>query len=156
MKPIVCPTCKTTVAADAQACPSCSHSFLHRDKPPNTRTKDTPPWAWILSFALVGSLLLSCLSNSSPRETGPLKDYEALALCQEKIKSASLDRSAAVVPYVENMGTGSEFYFAWGAQTTYARLRNAAGLEAPASASCIVNAGDRRIIQLTINGKTLI
>lgn len=156
MKSIVCPACRTDIAADAQACPNCNRNFVQHDQPTAATAKATPLWAWIVSTILVGGLIYSCVGASSQRGTGPIKDYEALALCQEKIKSVALDRSAADVPYVENMGTGSEFYFAWGAQTKHARLRNAAGLDAPASASCIVNKSDRRITQLTINGKNII
>ncbi len=106
-----------------------------------------------MSTIIVLSILYSCMGKSST--DGGMKDFQALALCQEQIKSASLDRASAEVPYVENMGTGGEFYFAWGAQTKPARLRNGAGLDATASASCIVNRATGQVTQLTLNGITI-
>lgn len=85
-----------------------------------------------------------------------ISEMEALALRQYNLKRAPRDPDKAVVPYVENMGRGSEAYFAWGASTKHARMRNGLGIEVAVSASCIVDLRAKRITSLTLNGETLI
>lgn len=83
-------------------------------------------------------------------------EMDALYLCQQTIKSIAKDPENAVVPYVQNFGKGNEYYFAWGRGTTFARMRNGFGYDAPVSAACIVDGNKKRITSLTINTKTII
>jgi hypothetical protein len=80
----------------------------------------------------------------------------ALTICQYALKKISLDPDNAQIPYVENFGTGDEFYFAWGASTRIARMRNGIGLDVAVTASCIVDKQSREIKSLTLNGKKII
>lgn len=98
-------------------------------------------------------------ANNYERKSNQSNDFtaiEALSQCQWTLKKLSRDPDTAEVPYVENFGSKGEYYFAWGAETKYARMRNGLGLEVPISASCIVNAVTKKITQLTFDGKTII
>lgn len=102
---------------------------------------------------LCAFVLFSCVSRK-PKED--FSSSAALAICQTALKQVSRDPEKAEIPYVPNHGTGGEFYYAWGASTKMARMRNGLGLEVAASASCIVDKTTKRITSLTLNGENLI
>ncbi|MDZ4151803.1 hypothetical protein, partial [Methylicorpusculum sp.] len=107
-------------------------------------------------------IFTAIMINSKIENIEPIKEKQnftwndALYLCQYNIKNLANDPEKAEVPYVENIGKGNEYYFAWGRSTKFARMRNGLGLEIPVSASCIVDGNQKRIVSLTIDGKTII
>lgn len=136
------------------------------DGPPEQTRPEQPLWAKTVAIivispitALLAFFVTSCTGGSgSPmggNSSGELPQSEALMMCQYAIKGSMIGSSNTDVPYVDNNGSGNEFYFAWGASTKAIRTRNGLGLEVPASASCIVDKKARIISQLTVNGKTI-
>lgn len=95
---------------------------------------------------------------NTPNKPNEFTSVQALTLCQHVLTRLSRDPETANVPYVDNLGghVGDEYYFAWGADTRYARMRNGLGLEVPVSASCIVSRTTKKIIQLTFDGKSIL
>ena len=81
---------------------------------------------------------------------------DALYLCQQAMKSASLDPNKAEVPFVMPTSDAAEFHFSWGASTKRMRMRNGLGMDVPATGSCSVSKSAKRITYMTINGKTII
>jgi hypothetical protein len=116
----------------------------------------------LLSTAVMVIFLIRCqmqeYEGKPANQPKALQSYEALTMCQFAIKRLSRDPDTAEIPYVDNLGgsVGTEYYFAWGAGTKYARMRNGLGLEVPVSASCIVDATTKKITQLIFDGKTII
>lgn len=113
-------------------------------------------WPGLLVAAAMiigGVMIVNRGKSSAPAEFGW---NAALTMCQSTLRKVSRDPDNADVPYVPDHGSGDEFYFAWGASTKMARMRNGLGLEVPASASCIVSKSQKRITSLTLNGKTII
>lgn len=80
----------------------------------------------------------------------------ALTMCQFALKKISMDPENAQIPYVPNFGTEREFYFAWGASTRVARMRNGIGFDVAVTASCIVDKRTKKITSLTLNGAQII
>lgn len=115
-----------------------------------------PAWVWGGGALLLLVMFKSCGDGPKPSEPPRFGHVQALTMCQMALKSAARDPENADIPYVENFGSGDEYYYAWGAQTKMARMRNGLGLEVAASASCIVNGKTQRITTLTLNGQTLI
>lgn len=108
-------------------------------------------------LALIGSIRYLIRNDSSPSSATNTFDWnDALTMCQLTIKQLARDPETAEVPYVNNFGSGDEFYFAWGRSTKFARMRNGLGLEVPVSASCVVDGKQRKITGLTLDGKTVI
>ncbi|MCS4508912.1 hypothetical protein [Xylophilus ampelinus] len=122
---------------------------------PRIAPMDVVKWAVALAFA--GGVLAMCAGGAgNTQATRSFSEMDALLLCQEAIKRASRDPDRADVPYVANHGRGDEYFFAWGRETKFARLRNGLGIEVPASASCIVSGARRRVTQLTLDGKSIL
>lgn len=86
----------------------------------------------------------------------PKPALQALYDCQQAIKRLSKDPEKADVPYVANQGISSEYTFVWSSNTSLIRMRNGLGVDVPARASCTVNASSMAIINLTLNGETII
>ena len=80
----------------------------------------------------------------------------ALTLCESAIRLISKDPEKAEIPYVDDLGDATAYYFAWGHATKMLRLRNGLGLEVAATGSCVVNKSAQRIVSLTLNGKEMI
>lgn len=78
---------------------------------------------------------------------------QALLNCMSAIQAASADPSSAKVPFVKDMGSAGEHYFAWplGAGLI---LPTTDGTAKPASASCITNATGI-VTDMTINGSEI-
>lgn len=112
----------------------------------------------LIAVVLVIFFIYRAANNyeSKSNQSNDFAAIEALSQCQWTLKKLSRDPDTAEVPYVENFGSKGEYYFAWGAETKYARMRNGLGLEVPVSASCIVNAATKQITQLTFDGKNII
>ena len=90
-----------------------------------------------------------------PKKDAAMSHSYALMLCQTAVKSALVDPDSANVPYVESVGGGDEFYFAWGASTRMIKSKNRMGLEVASSASCMINGKTAEITSLTVNGTTM-
>lgn len=113
-----------------------------------------PMWANVITGLLVLGALSMCVGgDDEPKGFGHI---DALTMCQMALQSAAKDPGNADIPYVENLGKGDEYYYAWGAQTKMARMRNGLGLDVAASASCIVDGKSKRITSLTLNGQSII
>ena len=105
----------------------------------------------MFAVAVAGLVLAGCGAREEK-----FGHAQALTMCQMTLKKVSRDPEKAEIPYVPNYGSETEFYYAWGASTKMARMRNGLGLEVAASASCIVDKATKRITTLTLNGETLI
>lgn len=154
---VKCAECGKDISDKADKCPHCG---ANREDaiPPTTASK------WMKAAVIVvGSyLVFSCVSgtgSTSRTSTSSQPSFghiQALTMCQMALKRSSRDPDNAQVPYVNNQGNDSEFYYAWGPATKVVRMRNGLGLEVAASASCIVNGSTKRITSLTLNGETII
>lgn len=77
-------------------------------------------------------------------------------MCQMALKKISRDPEKAEIPVVQNFGSETEFYFAWGSSTKMVRMRNGLGLEVAGSASCVVDKATKRFTSLTLNGESIL
>lgn len=134
--------------------------------PPADVKPAQPIWARVVAMILISPItalfavfITSCTGgsggSSGGSNSGSFSQSEALMICQYSIKGSMMDASSTDVPYVDDQGSGNEYYFAWGSSTKSIRTRNGLGLEVPASASCIVDKRSKSITQLTVNGKTI-
>lgn len=169
---IKCTECEHTISDKAATCPQCgapnaslsnSVNVEARDSKPVTvekKKKATPLWVQVVAGLVGAWVAVSCAtggSSSSKTETkSSWNEISSLTLCQMAIKRRSRDPENAEVPYVKNFGSGTEHYFAWGAETKMARLRNGLGIDVASTASCTVDVESRKITSLTINGETMI
>lgn len=153
-KAVACPHCGAPVAAqkNAQLTPE---AVSPKKKPPTA-----PVWLQVIIGLFLAYLIVSCATGGgkgAASTKSPSFDWnDALTMCQMALKNASRDPEKASVPYVENQGSGDEYYFAWGASTKMARMRNGLGSEVAASASCTVSHSQKRITSLTLDGQTII
>lgn len=151
-----CAECNNEISDTAKQCPHCGAPKAKAIPP-----KSIGPAGWVAA-AIVGAIAFSCAgsggsgtSSTSRQQTSSFSELDALLLCQTALKRASRDPEKAEVPYVKAFGGSAEYYFAWGAQTKMARMRNGLGLEVAVGASCIVDKATRRITSLTLDGKTI-
>lgn len=128
-------------------------------------SKKPRPWLFAsVAVILVGGILWVASGESSrgsvkkyPMDTvSATSEADALFICQQAIKRASLDAEKTSVPYVRAQAGGQDYYFAWNNDTKLVRARNGLGLEVGATASCIVSRYGGRILSLTVQGKALI
>lgn len=77
---------------------------------------------------------------------------EAFALCADTLRGAASGRQASV-PWVQDRGGRGEHYFAWPSGAGLQLQRG--GQMVDASASCIVDAASRRVVQLTVDEVSL-
>ena len=173
-----CPSCKDKTIEPTPSCPSCGLDYKTNKKALKTKTQNGSddnqglnkktdeqqrPLVFFAQVAFlviifVGGIGVMIFGEDSPedlaREKAKQDHMDAYYICQQAIKYVSKDPDNAEIPYVQNFGSGDEYYFAWGRDTKHLRLKNGLGLDVAASASCIVNKG--KITQLTIDGKTII
>lgn len=102
------------------------------------------------TLALAATLFLAPVTASA------MSDMDALYLCQQAMKSASIDPDKAKVPYVKVTSSVDEYNMSWGRSTKHMRMRNGMGNEVPVSGSCAVSKSARKIVYMTIDGKTVI
>lgn len=169
---IKCTECGNAISDKAAACPQCGapntsltngvNAEAHDSKPITTekKKKATPLWVQVVAGLVGAWVAVSCATGGSSGAKNETKsswnEISSLTLCQMAIKRRSRDPENAEVPYVKNFGSSSEHYFAWGADTKMARLRNGLGIDVASTASCTVDVDSRRITSLTINGETMI
>lgn len=112
-----------------------------------------------LCLALFSMWILSNCSGSKSPATSPsstkVSQSVALTSCQFALKAMSKDPETAEIPYVENFGSGNEFYFAWGASTKPVRMKNGFGAILSYGASCIVDGTTGKITSISLDGKTM-
>lgn len=101
--------------------------------------------------AYYGAPVQAAVSNASSY----INSTNALYKCQQAIKAASNDAGRTSVPYVPNVGSGSEYYFAWNNSSKLVRAPNGLGIEVGATASCIVDGSTGKILSLTVQGRSL-
>jgi hypothetical protein len=124
----------------------------------------SPLWKaspFVLVMAIVASCALDPESNKAPAAKSTassqgMSQIEALGKCQHVLKALSKDPSSAEVPYVDDFGSGNEFYFAWGASSKPVRMKNSYGAMLSAGASCTVNKTTGQITSMTLEGKTVL
>lgn len=102
-----------------------------------------------IRFAL--ALLLSTVVGCTTAKDDGAK--QALLNCMSAIQAASADPRSAKVPFVKDMGSAGEHYFAWPLGSGLL-LPTTDGSAKPASASCITNAMGI-VTALTINGSEI-
>lgn len=172
---IECVECKKQISDLAPACPHCGApitpsatesqiklSAAMAAGAANNVSPGMPMWFKLFGTAILLIALFSCIGSggkSSSSSSGATSEFgwnDALTLCQMTLKKMSRDPEKAEVPYVQNHGSGDEYYFAWGGSTKMARMRNGLGLEVATSASCTVSHSQRRITSLTLDGKTIL
>ncbi|WP_374584421.1 hypothetical protein [Ideonella dechloratans] len=116
--------------------------------------RQLPMWQLgVLALLLVLGVVAVGGRTSTPSGFG---DAQAFQLCQDALTKLSRDPARAEIPWVQDMGSGSEHYYAWGAQTKHMRMRNGFGLDVAVSGSCIVDGTTRRITSLTMDGKSIL
>jgi hypothetical protein len=113
------------------------------------------PILWLVSVGVASCTGPRTTHADEAKKEGGLSHSYALMLCQTAVKSALVDPDSASVPYVESVGGGDEFYFAWGASTRTIKSKNRMGLEVASSASCTINGKTAEVTSLTVNGKTI-
>lgn len=111
-------------------------------------------------IAIFAFVVASCTSGSGGSATNTtassFSHADALTMCQSAIRRVARDPDKAEIPYVENFGTGNEYYFAWGGSTKAIRMRNGLGLDVATSAACIVSKTSRQITLLTLDGSSIL
>ena len=159
---IACRECGKEISDQAPACPHCGApaSAAQLAVQPVKKPPTAPVWLQVVIGLFGAYLIVSCATGGNKNATtssGAAFDWnDALTMCQLALKKASRDPEKADVPYVENMGKGDDYYFAWGSSTKMARMRNGLGLEVATSASCTVSHTQKRITSLTLDGKTIL
>lgn len=169
---IACHECSKQISDKAPACPHCGAPAIPPSKVserdqyaavfPDMQTKPTSPWPAIISLGVLAVIAVSCVSMSGGSKSSDapaaatFDSTDALWLCVSALKRVSRDPEKAEVPYVANQGSGGEFRFIWGANTKMARMRNGFGLEVATTASCTVNAAQKKITSLTLDGKQIL
>jgi hypothetical protein len=154
---VKCAECGNDLSDKADKCPHCGANKKDAIPP-----KPAPKWVQAAVIIFGSYLVFSCVSGggSSSKSSGSSQPsfghVDALTMCQMALKRSSRDPDKAEVPYVNNQGSGNEFYYAWGPGTKVVRMRNGLGLEVAASASCIVDGSTKRITSLTLNGESII
>ncbi len=96
-------------------------------------------------------LLLSLAAGCSTAQDDGAK--RGLLNCMNAIQAASADPNRTKVPYVKDMGSANEHYFAWPAGAGLV-ISETGGSAKPASASCVTNA-EGTVTQMTINGSEI-
>jgi len=153
-----CKECGNQVSNKAKSCPNCGSA---------PKKKSNMRMMLLVGVAIIVASLASTFDIGRPptntaSSDAKAKEHEdfrahsdALYLCQHALQRASNDPEKADIPYVQNSGGESEYYFAWGKSTKMARMRNGLGLDVAVSASCIVDKTTREITSLTVNGKDM-
>lgn len=159
---IECAECGKEISDKAAACPHCGAPPASTNPPEPIKKKPptAPVWLQVVVGLFLAYVIVSCAvggdKGSGSTSATSFGWNDALTMCQSALKNASRDPEKASVPYVENQGSGDEYYFAWGASTKMARMRNGLGSEVAASASCTVSHSQKRITSLTLDGQTII
>lgn len=157
-----CTECKKQISDLAVSCPGCGAPVSPMAAAPSQSGRNLPRWVTVLVLSMVFiGIFKSCSDEpaSGPAVASAPKTFDsmdALFMCQQALKMVSRDPEKANIPYVADHGSGNEAYFAWGASTKMARMRNGLGLEVAASASCTVDKTEKRITTLTLNGKSIL
>lgn len=160
---IKCEACQTEISRDSKVCSKCGHptkKSVAKQKRLETEAalKANPPGpaTYITMTAIVLGVLYACTGGDDKPKVRTFGQGDALFMCQSMMKAASKYPDKAEVPYVSGLEESTGFAFSWGASTEHMMLMNGLGLMAPASGSCYVSKAEKKITQLTINGKTLI
>lgn len=164
---IACHECGKEISDKAAACPHCgalaaAPAVSEREQYaavfPDGQKKPTSIWPALISMAVLAVIVVSCvnLGGSGSSSSSSFGWNDALTMCQSALKKASRDPDKAEVPYVENQGSGDNYYFIWGPTTKMARMRNGLGLEVATSASCTVSGTQKRITSLILDGQAII
>lgn len=165
---IACAECGKEISDKAAACPHCGapvaaqknaqltpEAVASQKKPPTA-----PVWLQVIIGLLLAYIIVSCATGGdkgAASTNSPSFGWnDALTMCQFALKKASRDPENADVPYVENKGSGDNYYFIWGATTKMARMRNGFGLEVATTASCTVSGTQKRITSLILDGQAII
>lgn len=148
MSMVNCRECGKEVSSEAKSCPHCGIKKPAPKKPTSTLTK-------VVAAGVVGWMAFAITTQADKPQSDELREYQALAMCQEALTKASRDPASAEVPSVPNVGH-ADFYFVWNSQTKPTRMKNGFGALLAASASCTVSKETKRITSLSLDGQSLI
>lgn len=164
---VSCSECRKDVSDKAAACPNCGAPV--EDRAPVAEPEKGGgriKVIGIVAAVIIGGFLYQSATredrqratarDAAAQAAAPMSSLDALLFCQNALKRVARDPEKASIPYVEDLGSGMESYFAWGAQTKMARMRNGLGLEVATSASCVVDRASKRITALTVDGKSIL
>lgn len=79
----------------------------------------------------------------------------AFVICENAIRSASVNPSTAVVPHARAIDNGQSWRYVW-LRDAGMQLQNGFGAMVGAAGACSVDKASGRITQLYVNGETLI
>lgn len=80
---------------------------------------------------------------------------DALALCDNAIKSTSINPSAVEIPFREGRERGGIYTFVWLKGGDGVLMPNQFGAQVETEMLCRVDEQTERVVELTINGRTL-
>lgn len=160
---IKCTECNAEISSESDACVNCGHPTKKTlanqkriEKEAAAKTNQPGPVSYIASTAIVLGILYACTSGDDKPTERKFGLSDALYMCQSIMKAASKYPDKAEVPYLTGYEEASGFAFSWGASTEHMMFMNGLGQMMPTSGSCYVNRAEKKVTQLTINGKTVI
>jgi hypothetical protein len=163
MLKIQCPTCKSPISGrkNHARCPWCG-SALPILSSANPYNLDRGSKIWLgrneWAVALVAAIFAGCLitvgytrMNPDQETDDAWRTQQALATCQDQIKTLSRAGEVPPLPDAKNQGTYPEFYFVWPKVTRYYSPFDK-DLEVPA-ATCRGDLRSGRVVELFMNGQ---
>lgn len=155
-----CADCGGPVSDKAPACPKCGAPAGRAARGAPVAVSGVRRVIRWLGMGMVAVVVFSCVYQtalpSGPKAPQAFNDADANILCRDAIMRFSRDPERTQVPYAQPSTRGDEALLAWNQSSKMLRMRNGLGLEVPATASCLVSRGERRVIMLTINGEAMI
>lgn len=146
-----CPSCRRLVSPKAQTCPHCGHpltNVLTRRR--GCGTLIVTGIAAVAVIAIIGRTRES-QAPAAPAAFGP---SDALELCRQAIRNASINPNTAVVPWRDGLADQRGWTYSW-PHNSGLQLQNGFGAMVAGVATCKVSATSHAITTLTINGHIL-
>lgn len=168
---VTCQNCSAQCGVGARFCSSCGASILDASVGPSFDAKPADQstvsngasgagveavMGWVILLVLLLFLVRGCFLWSERQPSGSSPSLaSALTSCQYAIRSASLDKASAEVPYVRGVVIKGEASFSW-PRGSGLRLKNGFGALLDASAACEVDLATNRIKFVSVNGKRVL
>jgi len=138
--------------------------MLDPDTPPKAidvrGVRPPKPWTtgrvmrWVA--IVLGFVISYQLAFWPSAQVASFDEFDAMELCRDVIRRASIDPQKADIPQVRAVMAGDSFRFVWSSSTQVLHLRNRIGLDAPADAVCEVSSTQKRVVGLTIGSQKVI